>query len=119
MDVEIGESSRLFCKVYDLGVVEKPFYVFTSDPFVLRFSTLKLQYVNREESTVHFEVLPKHFYIESQNATAGFESGEIEMVCSCNPLFEPAGENKQIITMRGFLPLYFDIRVCELVGVDV
>lgn len=113
IDVELGESSRLFCKVFDLAVAGAPISLFSSDPFILRYSSVEFQHLGREETYCLFEITPKQFYIETQSESSPLESGEIEMRCFVHPLFD--SEEKEIISMRGFLPLRFQIHVHVLI----
>lgn len=115
---EVGESSRLFCKVFDLGVVGSPVYMFTSDPFIIRYSTLSLQYLHRSEDEAYFKVNPQQLYIESLPSSSSFESGEIEMVCTRHFLFSKTEDEYPYLSIRGFLPLHFSVEVCDMKLVD-
>lgn len=115
---EIGESSRLFCKVFDLGVVGSPMYMFTSDPFVIRYSTLSLQYLHRSEDEAYFKVHPQQLYTETLPSSSSFESGEIEMVCSRHFLFSKTEDDYPHLSIRGFLPLHFSVEVYDMRVID-
>ena len=110
IDVELGETSRMFCKVFDLGLSGTHVSMFSSDPFILRYSSLEFQYIEKEERFFQFEIHPKHYYIETLNNTAQQESGEVEMRCYLTPLYDQATE-KEIVFLRGFVPLQFQIQV--------
>lgn len=109
--VEIGESSRLYCKVFDLGISEKPVMLFESDPFVIRYSVLELRKLSQDDRNARFEIIPKQFYVEQQNSTAVFESGEIELYCDLKSVTSEKHDDISAISMRGYLPLQFDISV--------
>ena len=109
--VEIGESSRLYCKVFDLGISEKPVMLFESDPFVIRYSVLELRKLSQDDRNARFEIIPKQFYVEQQNSTAVFESGEIELYCDLKSFTSEKHDDISAISMRGYLPLQFDISV--------
>ena len=112
--VEIGESSRLYCKVFDLGISEKPVMLFESDPFVIRYSLLELRKLSQDDRNTRFEIIPKEFYVEQQNSTVAFESGEIELYCDLTSVTSEKQSDMSAITMRGYLPLQFDISVNEI-----
>ena len=63
----VGVESRLFCRITDLGVPESPTYEYVGDPFVVRYTSISLEYLARQNATVTFTLLPKGLYAVSKD----------------------------------------------------
>lgn len=107
----VGEDTRLYCRVTDLGLDSRPSTTFASAPFVTRFSSLKLKYTKRDEESVHFELLPKGLYTILKGEEDAVESGRIRVECTELPLFPVSEETSHAVTATGFLPIGFQVEV--------
>ena len=58
----VGVESRLFCRITDLGIPENPVYEYVGDSFVVRYTSISLEYLARQNATVTFTLLPKGLY---------------------------------------------------------
>ena len=58
----VGVESRLFCRITDLGIPGNPVYEYVGDSFVVRYTSISLEYLARQNATVTFTLLPKGLY---------------------------------------------------------
>lgn len=114
----IGEDSRVFCIVTDVGIESKPSTYYASAPFVVRFTSLKLKYGPRDEESVHFDLTPKGLHTVLKTEEDAIESGRVQVVCTEMPLLS-SEEGKYSFSLVDYLPLSFNIDVVAWSGVDV
>ena len=114
----VGVESRLFCRITDLGIPETPIYEYVGDPFVIRYTSLSLEYLARQNATVTFNLLPKGLYAypkpakpqnESDPASAIVEKGLLQVECKEQPLFTSHYETRRVSIPPAPLPLQFTV----------
>ena len=99
----IGEDSRVFCIVTDVGIESKPSTYYASVPFVVRFTSLKLKYGPRD-------LTPKGLHTVLKTEEDAIESGRVQVVCTEMPLLS-SEEDKYSVSLVDYLPLSFNIDV--------
>lgn len=106
----IGEDSRLFCIITDVGTELKPFTYYASAPLVVRFTSLELKYGTRDEESVHFSLIPKGLYTVLKTEEDSIEYGRVQVMCTEMPLLSTE-EGQYSISLVDYLPLSFKIDV--------
>ena len=106
---QVGVDSRLFCRIVDLGVPNSPVYEYFSDPFVIRYSSVSLEYQRRENSTLTFQLSPKGLYAVMKSERMGAEKGLVQVECSKQLLSTAESEAELAVIVRGVLPLEFTV----------
>ena len=106
---QVGVDSRLFCRIVDIGVSDSPVYEYFSAPFVVRYSSVSLEYQRRENSTFTFRLSPKGLYAVMKSELMGIEKGLVQVECSKQLLATPGSEVELAVTVSGVLPLEFTI----------
>ena len=85
----VGVESRLFCRITDLGIPGNPVYEYVGDSFVVRYTSISLEYLARQNATVTFTLLPKGLYPVFKTSNGSNGSNEPNEPNELNELNEP------------------------------